>query len=420
MSFFDTIKNIFSSSDEETLNTEIPNSLKLPNVEVEPEVQIISSQNLGYGSTSSVINFDATSNNIKQLILTYRDIALYPEVDSAVQEITNESVVLTEGEKVVELDIESDEISENIKEKIKEEFDSLINIMDFNIIGDEYFRQWYEDGRIYLHGVIDLTKTNLGIQDIKILTPFNLKKVKIEKEYFYLYDDPKSNTTLKIPAEHITYCSSGLTSSDKMMYISYLHRAIKPFNQLKMLEDSAVIYRITRAPERRVFYVDVGQMNKSKAESYMTNLMNRFKNKIIYDSTTGKINQQKNTMTMTEDFWLPSSESGSGSRGTRIETLPAGQNLSELGDLAYFKRKLLKSLRVPYSRFDAEEGASILSFGNMNGEMSRDEVRFSKFISKLRSKFGTLFFDLLKKQVILKKIISAEEWVEWNDYFRLM
>ena len=301
-----------------------------------------------------------------------------------------------------------------------EEFNDILNMMDFNRTGDEIFRQWYEDGRIYLHGVIDTNNIKEGIQDIKVLSPFFLKRVKNKDDntYFYIYDNPKNDTVLKIPPEHISYAPSGLSLANKLIYISYLHRAIKPFNQLRMLEDAAVIYRITRAPERRVFYVDVGQMNKSKAESYMQNLMNRFKNKITYDSSTGEINQQKNTMTMTEDFWLPSSETGSGSRGTKIDTLPAGQSLGELSDIEYFKRKLLKSLRVPYSRFDNEQ-PSMLSFGNMNGEMSRDEVRFSKFIDKIRSKFGMVFFDLLKKQLLFKNIISADDWIEWNDYFIL-
>ncbi len=411
MSFINNIKKLFTQQDEEKLNTEVQNAISIPNPESEPDVEIVST--LGYGSLRTGVNFDETSRSVKQLILTYRDISLYPEVDSAVQEITNEAIVI-DTEQVVTIEINSDEISKNISDKIKTEFDNIIRMMNFNRIGDEYFRQWYEDGRMYLHGLVDLNKIQEGIQNIKILSPLLLKKVKEDGEYFYIYETVNSEVIVKIPPEHITYCSSGLTTSDKKMYISYLHRAIKPFNQLRMLEDSAVIYRITRAPERRVFYVDVGQMNKSKAESYMNNLMTRFRNKITYDSSTGKLSQQKNTLTMTEDFWLPSSESGAGSRGTKIDTLPAGQSLGEMTDIEYFKRKLLRSLRVPYSRFDAENPSS-MAFGNMQGEMSRDEVRFSKFINKLRSKFGTIFYDLLKKQLIFKNIISAEDWMEWKD-----
>ncbi len=420
MNIFNKIKNIFNPKDNEILNAKVSNSFEIPDGEKESEVEIISSNNtMGIGGFRSVIDFDSVTNNIKQLIMNYREISLYPEVDSAIQEITNEAVVI-DNEKVVSLGINSEEISKKINDKIKDEFNNIVKMLDFNNIGDEYFRQWYEDGRIYFHNIIDLSKPKLGIQDIKLLSPVILKKIKEEKtnKYFYVYKDQITHTVLKIPSEHITYCSSGMKSSDKSIFISYLHRAIKPFNQLKLLEDAVVIYRITRAPERRVFYVDVGQMNKSKAESYMANIMNKFKNKITYDSSTGKVLQQKNTMTMTEDFWLPPSESGSGSRGTRIDTLPAGQSLGELSDIQYFHRKLLKSLRVPYSRFDQEQ-PSMLGFGNMAGEMSRDEVRFTKFINKLRTKFGSIFLNILKKQLIFKNIITSEDWVNWKDSFFL-
>jgi hypothetical protein len=413
------IKNVFAPKDEEEFNLEVKNAIILPNEEADTEVEIIDNSQGGFGSMRHVVNFGQTSANVKNLVLSYRDMAVYPEIDSAIQEITNEAIVI-ETEAVVQLDIdvEDDVISEKIRDMIKDEFNGILKMMEFNHTGDEIFRQWYEDGRLYLHGLIDLKKPKLGIQDIKVLSPLNLRRLKEDNAYWYLYEDQKSNTALKIPSDHITFCPSGLISADKEVFLSYLHKSIKPFNQLKMLEDSAVIYRITRAPERRVFYVDVGQMNKSKAEAYMTNLMNKFRNRVTYDSSSGEVNQQKNTMTMTEDFWLPSSESGAGSRGTRIDTLPPGQNLGEMGDIEYFKKKLLRSLRVPYSRFDNEDPGS-MGFGNMNGEMSRDEVRFTKFINKLRSKFGTIFFDFLKKQLIFKKIITAEEWNLWKDEFIL-
>jgi hypothetical protein len=411
------IKNVFNPKQEDELTQEVKNAVILPNEEAEPEVEVIDTNETGFGSMRHVVNFGSTSANVKNLVLNYRDMATYPEIDSAVQEITNEAIVI-ETEAVVKLEIETEEISDKIKDRIKEEFNEIIKMMEFNRTGDEVFRQWYEDGRIYLHGLIDLKRPTLGIQNIKVLSPLNLRRIKEDETYWYLYDDQKSNTALKIPSEHITFCPSGLVSADKEVYLSYLHKSIKPFNQLKMLEDSAVIYRITRAPERRVFYVDVGQMNKSKAEAYMTNLMNKFRNRITYDSSSGEVNQQKNTMTMTEDFWLPSSESGAGSRGTRIDTLPPGQNLGEMGDIEYFKRKLLRSLRVPFSRFDSEDPGA-LGFGTMNGEMSRDEVRFTKFINKLRGKFGTIFYDFLMKQLIFKKVITVEEWNEWKDLFIL-
>ena len=417
MSFLDKITKIFKPEEEQKLESEVPNKVQIPNSEIEPEVEIISTSASGYGSIRTVINFDSTVNNVKQAVLNYRNMSLFPEVDAAIQEITNEAMVI-DTRTVVSLEVLDDEITKSIADKIKDEFNGIVRMMDFNRIGDEIFRQWYEDGRLYLHGVIDLKKTKSGIQDIKVLSPLTLKRIKEDGIYFYIYEDKNANNALKIPTDHITFCPSGLTTPDKKLYISYLHKAFKPFNQLKMLEDAAVIYRITRAPERRVFYVDVGQMNKSKAESYMAGIISKFKNKITYDSNTGEVNQQKNSMTMTEDFWLPSSESGSGSRGTKIDTLPAGQTLGELTDIEYFKRKLLKSLRVPYSRFDQEQ-PSMMGFGNMQGEMSRDEVRFAKFIHKLRSKFGLIFFDLLKKQCIFKNIITAEDWVNWKDFFVL-
>ncbi len=324
MSFYDTIKSVFNKKQIEQEQEQVPNSINIPSKEDEPEVQIINTNTLGYGSIQSTINFDNTSEDIKKLILNYRDLSTYPEIDIAIQEIVNEAVVLENNENVLSINIETDEISEKIKDIIIEEFKHIISMFEFNKKADEYFRQWYEDGRMYVHNVIDLSKPKDGIQKINILSPFSLNKIKENEKYWYLYKDVKKNIVLKIPPEHISFCPSGLTSADKKMYLSYIHKSIKPFNQLKMLEDAAVIYRITRAPERRVFYVDIGQMNKTKAEAYIAKLMSKFKNKIIYDSATGEVSEKKNTMTMTEDFWLPSSESSSGSRGTKIDTLPGG------------------------------------------------------------------------------------------------
>ncbi len=306
-----------------------------------------------------------------------------------------------------------------MKETIIEEFEALISMMNFNNVGDVIFRQWYEDGRLYFQNVIDIEKSLEGIQDIKILSPFNLRRVKEDEKIFFIYDDKKSENVLKIPSEHITFVNSTLTDPKKDFYIGYLHKAIKPYNQLKLLEDSAIVYRFTRAPERRVFYIDVGKMNKSKAESYMAGLIAKFKNRITYDSLSGKVDQQKNVMSMTEDFWLPTSESGAGSRGTRVDVLPGGQQLGEIEDIKYFANKLKKSLNIPISRFDTEDRAT-MTFGNMNGELSRDEVRFSKFINKLRYNFGQCFFDMLKKQLILKKIIDQQFWDENKDFFKLV
>jgi hypothetical protein len=484
---------------------------------------------------------------------------MYPEIDESIIEIVNEAVVQDET-AVLKLDITTDDIKDKLKKTISDEFDGILSMLQFNQKGDDIFRQWYTDGRLYIHGVVDTKKIKQGIQDIKILSPFFLKQIKEDGKLFFIYDDNKKEDAWKIPKEHITFIHSGITDIDRNYYVGHLHKAIKPYNQLKLLEDAAVIYRITRAPERRVFYIDVGQMNKSKAEAYMGSLIAKFKNKITYDATTGKIDQQKNVMSMTEDFWLPScitlntkiplldgrelelqeiineynsgkelwaysispdnevvpgliswagetrknteiikitldngeevestldhkfilkdntiieaknllvgdslkpldkknhkiikieyltekkdtgtltidqdhkfhdyhnfaissgifiknSESAGGSRGTKIDTLPAGQQLGEIGDIVYFNKKLKKSLNVPFSRFDTEEQASMV-FGNGNGEMGRDEIRFSKFISKLRSNFTQCFLDLLKKQLIFKNIITLEDWYKYKD-----
>jgi len=414
--FLDSIKSVFGKKEETVEMEEVPNSFEIPNNEQEPEVEIIRTAN-SWDNYRYSMDFDSKSNNVSQLVKEYRDIAQYPEIDEAISEIVNESIVFDDDD-VVTLSINTDEINEKLKEGIIEEFKNVSSMLDFNNKGDEIFRQWYVDGRLYLHGVLDLKKPKEGIQDIKVLAPFNLKQIKEDGKLFFIHDDGKSEKALKIPSEHITFVHSSLSDPKRDYYISHLHKAIKPYNQLKMLEDAAVIYRITRAPERRVFYVDVGKMNKSKAESYMASLISKFKNEVTYDQVSGKISQSKNTLSMTEDFWLPSSESSNGSRGTKIDVLPAGQQLGEMGDIQYFNKKLKKSLNVPFSRFDSEE-RSTLAFGQNIQELGRDEVRFSKFIGKLRNNFGQLFFDLLKKQLIFKGILTIDDWYKFKDGFKL-
>lgn len=411
MNIFTNIKNLFTDKQIDIINNDdIDNVLVLDNPEELTDLSLINDNH--FNSYASQISFDSKAENIKQLILEYRNLALKNEIDSAINEIVNEAIVMEED--ILQLDFNSDTvIKEALRKRINEEFREILRMLDFKNTGDELFRQWYEDGRLYVQKLIDLNNTKKGIEGVKILSPLMLKRVLDRKEnkIFFHYTNEKDKVSYKIPEEHITFVDSGLKNESKEIFISYLHKAIKPYNQLRYLEDSAVIYRITRAPERRVFYVDVGKMNKSKAEEYMTRIMSKFKNKISYDANSGKVSQRSDVMTMAEDFWLPSSEAGSGSRGTKIETLPSGQNLGEMGDIEYFRRNLLKALRVPYSRFDSDNPAS-MAFGNMNAEMSRDEVRFNKFIIKLRNKFSWLFLDILKSQLILKNVIKPEEWFD--------
>jgi hypothetical protein len=414
MGLINNIKSVFGKKEEGVEYQEVPNSFEIDNKEQEPEVEIVNSSK-SFETYKYDINFDSTANNVAQQIKEYREIAKYPEVDEAIQEIVNEAIVM-DGTDVVDLMIDSEEVKDNLKETIREEFKDIVSMMKLNQQGDELFRQWYEDGRLYLHGKLNLNKPKDGIQEIKKLAPFNLKQIKEDGKLYFIYDDGKSAKAMKIPSEHITFIHSTLTDPDKKYYISHLHKAIKPYNQLKMLEDAAVIYRITRAPERRVFYIDVGQMNKSKAESYVAGLVNKFKNKITYDANSGKVTQSNNSMSMTEDFWLPSS--GDGGKGTKVDVLPAGQNLNQLDDIQYFNKKLKKSLNVPFSRFSSDE-RSVLDFGSRSTELERDEVRFAKFINKLRFHFAAGLFDLLKKQLVFKGILDIEDWYKYKDYFSL-
>ena len=413
MGFLKNISGFFGKKDNGIEKDQIDNSVRLLSAEEEPEVEIVRGSSEAFGNYQYSIDFNSTAETIQQLIKEYRRISKYPEVDEAIQEIVNE-VIVQDGNLPLKVDIDSGDIKEKLKEAISREFLNILSMLDFKNRGDEHFRQWYEDGRLYLQNVIDTKNPHLGIQDIKVLSPFNLKRIKEDNKIFFIYDDKKSPDVLKISSDHITFIHSTLTDENKNFYIGYLDKVIRPYNQLKLLEDSAIIYRFTRAPERRVFYIDVGKMNKSKAESYIAGIIAKFKNKITYDSVTGKVDQRKNVMSMTEDFWLPSSESSGGSRGTKVDVLPGGTQLGELEDLKYFQSKLKKSLNVPFSRFDSDSG-SALTFGNMNGEMSRDEVRFSKFINKLRYNFSRGIIDILKKQLILKKVITVEDWEEIKD-----
>jgi hypothetical protein len=385
----------------------------------------------------STLDLDGQIRDDNAQIKQYRAMALHSEIESAVDDIINEAIVTEEGTPTIKLVLDDVGISSpRLKEAIREEFDNILRMMDFNNRGYEVFRRWYVDGKMYFHLITDPNQPSKGIQELRWVDPLTIKKVqevKKEKqpgtnidivtdidEYFMFTPDIISTgargQSIKIHPDAIAYIHSGLFDSTRKLIISYLHKAIKPLNQLRMIEDAVVIYRISRAPERRIFYIDIGSLPKMKAEEYMRSLMNKYRNKLVYDASTGELRDEKRHMSMLEDFWLPRREGG---KGTEIQTLPGGQNLSEMQDVEYFKKKLYRSLNVPISRLESNNGFNL----GRSAEISRDELKFSKFVSKLRSKFNGLFLQILHKQLVLKNIIRPEEWpdIEYKlhlDYLR--
>jgi hypothetical protein len=372
---------------------------------------------------STFLNLENTARSDQELIDRYRDMSIYPEVEVAIDDIVSEAIVNETDDYPVKLLTKNLEQTETVKTKITEEFNNVLNILDFKNQGYDIFRSWYIDGRLYFHIIIDENKPKEGIKELRKIDPRTIKKVKeIEKDEkpggptliksvkeFYLYNEKgvingaDKTTGIPISPDAIAYVSSGLKDAKRNYTIGYLHKAIKALNQLKMVEDSVVIYRWTRAPERRVFYIDVGNLPKVKAEQYIADIMNRYKNKVAYDSSTGEIKDERKHMSMLEDFWFPRREGG---RGTEIETLPGGTNLGEMEDVLYFQKKLYKSLNVPASRLEPDQS---LALGRAT-EISRDEYKFNRFIVRLRNQFSNLFLDLLKTQLILKGVITSEEW----------
>ena len=374
-----------------------------------------------------------------ELIKRYRDTSMMADVDSAIEDIVNDSISNTDDEKPLAICLDDLKVSANIKKSIEQEYDNVMRLMDFNDKAQDYYKRWYVDGRIYFHKVIDLQKPKDGIKDIRYIDPRKIKKVREVKrektgkggidvikeinEYF-IYDDKgikqkagnytpanANDKAIKISKDAIAYCPSGLVDQDKNIPLSYLHKAIRPANQLRMMENAVVIYRITRAPERRIFYIDVGNLPTGKAEQYLKDIMERYRNKLVYDASTGEIRDDKKFMSMLEDFWLPRKEGG---RGTEIQTLPGGDNLGQIEDVVYFQRKLYQSLNVPVSRLEQQAG---LNFGR-SAEITRDELKFTKFIAKLRKKFAILIDDLLRTQLILKGVINESDWDEMREDIR--
>ena len=386
----------------------------------------------GGGHYASILDMDGRDKNELDLIRRYRDIAQQPECDSAIEDIVNEAIVSDERDKSVSVSLDRLDISQNIKSKIREEFDEVLRLMDFNAKGHDIFRRWYVDGRIYYHKVIDTKNPRKGIKELRYIDPRKIKKVRENKKQidaktgidmvkqvddFYLYNDkgfdmasgPSSG--IRITFDSISYCPSGLVDMHKGTVLSHLNKAIKPVNQLRMIEDALVIYRISRAPERRIFYIDVGNLPKVKAEAYLKDVMNRYRNKLVYDARTGEIRDDRNHMSMLEDFWLPRREGG---RGTEITTLPGGSNLGEIDDITYFQKKLYRSLNVPVSRLAEESGFQI----GRSDNITRDELKFTKFTQRLRKKFSMLFSDILRTQLILKGVIAAEEWETFKEHIQ--
>ena len=387
----------------------------------------------GGGFYSQTLDVDGRDKTENDLIRRYRDIAIQPECDSAIEDIVSEGIASNEYDAPVALRLDRLEYSSKVKKRINEEFDRVLQLLDFNIKGHDIFRRWYVDGRIYYHKVIDKKEPRKGIKELRYIDPRKIKKVRevikdrpdpvtgIDKQKqtleYYLYNEKvvdnsaTPQSALKITTDSIAFCPSGLVDQTKGSVLSYLHKAIKPVNQLRMIEDALVIYRISRAPERRIFYIDVGNLPKIKAEQYLKDVMSRYRNKLVYDASTGEIRDDRNHMSMLEDFWLPRREGG---RGTEITTLPGGSNLGEIEDIVYFQRKLYRSLNVPMSRMEAEQNFSI----GRSTEITRDELKFSKFVQRLRKKFSALFHDVLRTQLVLTGVIAEEEWDRIKEHIQ--
>jgi len=385
------------------------------------------------GYFGQYLDMEGQAKTEADLIRRYREIALHPECDMAIEDIVNEAITSNENRQSVKVVTDGLDYSSAIKQKIEQEFAEVLRLLQFNTRGHDLFRRWYVDGRIFFQKVIDAENTKNGITELKYLDPRKIKKIREvrkrrpegmvsptniniadETVEYFVYNErgiqgAAAIQGIKIAVDTIAFCPSGMIDQNKNgLILSYLHKAIKPVNQLRMIEDAAVIYRIARAPERRIFKIDVGNLPKAKAESYLRDVMARYRNKLVYDASTGEIRDDRNYMSMLEDFWLPSREGG---RGTDITTLPGGANLGEIADIEYFRAKLYRSLNVPVSRLEASQGFNL----GRSSEITRDELKFTKFVGRLRKKFTELFNDLLRTQLIIKGVISETEWPMIRD-----
>ena len=399
------------------------------------------------GFFGSFVDIEGVYRTEFDLLRRYREMSLHPEVDSAIEDIVNEAIVSDSDDSPVKIELSNLNASDGIKKKIRQEFKTILDLLDFDKKCHEIYRNWYIDGKLYYHKVIDLKKPQEGIKELRYIDAMKMRYVRKTKkadnknpglmvrknnedpmdmvfpeiEEYFMYTpkigQPSPNPSamdskgVKIAKDAITYCTSGLVDRNKGTTLSYLHKAIKSLNQLRMIEDSLVIYRLSRAPERRIFYIDVGNLPKQKAEQYLRDVMMRYRNKLVYDAGTGEIRDDKKYMSMLEDFWLPRREGG---RGTEISTLPGGQNLGEITDIDYFKKKLYQSLNVPPSRMDGDSGFNL----GRSSEILRDELKFTKFVGRLRKRFSNMFNDMLKTQLILKNIVTPEDWEMMSEHIQ--
>ena len=388
-------------------------------------------QNAHYGT---YVDLEGSVRNEIELVSRYREMANHPELEMAIDDIVNEAITHDESGRTLDIVLDKLKQPDTIKKKIAEEFENILRLLNFSNLADDLFKRWYIDGRIYYHIVVDETKPKEGIQELRYIDPRKIRKVREIKKgqdpktgaliikslaEYYVYNDRGTvtqsytssvNAGLRIAPESILNVNSGLMDSKNTFVISYIHKAIKPLNQLRMIEDAVVIYRVSRAPERRVFYIDVGNLPKGKAEQYLRDVMIKYKNKIVYDAATGEVRDDRKHMSMLEDFWLPRREGG---KGTEITTLAAGQNLGELADVVYFRQKLLNALNVPISRLEPQQGGMI-GLGRTT-EVTRDEVKFAKFVARLRNKFSQIFDYALRTQLSLKGICSVDEWDKFKE-----
>ena len=422
---------------------------------VPPSKEDQSDHYLSSGFFGSYVDIEGVYRTEFDLIKRYREMALHPECDSAIEDIVNEAIVSDVNDSPVEIELSNLNASDGIKDKIRDEFKYIKELLDFDKKSHEIYKNWYIDGRLYYHKVIDLKNPEAGIQELRYIDALKMRYVRRNKkesqdryqrprnnlgvdqenpmdfefpqiEEYFVYNpklqspigSPIQSTTtaganagIKFTKDSITYCTSGLVDRNKGSTLSYLHKAIKALNQLRMIEDSLVIYRLSRAPERRIFYIDVGNLPKVKAEQYLRDVMMRYRNKLVYDANTGEIRDDKKFMSMMEDFWLPRREGG---RGTEITTLPGGQNLGEITDIKYFQDKLYRSLNVPTTRIGGDGGFNL----GRSSEILRDEVKFSKFVGRLRKRFSAMFSDMLKTQLLLKNIITPEDWEIMNEHIQ--
>ena len=426
-------------------NDKTPPSVVSP---IPPNNQDGSEHYVSSGFFGSYVDIEGVYRNETDLIRRYRTMSLYPECDSAIEDIVNEAIVSDTDDTPVQIELSNLNASDNIKKKIREEFRYILELLDFDKKAHEIFRNWYIDGRLYYNKVIDQKRPHDGIQELRYIDASKMKYIRQMKktgnnsvqsaqtqfqdsdqlgynfpeiEEYFIYTPQSTggrsmysnggDKGVKMTRDSITYCTSGLVDRNKGLTLSWLHKSIKPLNQLMMIEDSLVIYRLSRAPERRIFYIDVGNLPKIKAEQYLRDVMMRYRNKLVYDANTGEIRDDKKFMSMMEDFWLPRREGG---RGTEITTLPGGQNLGEITDINYFQKKLYRALNVPETRLQGEGGFSL----GRSSEILRDEIKFSKFVGRMRKRFSSMFSDMLKTQLLLKNIVTPQDWEYMSDHIQ--